>query len=292
MSTVKNITGTIKKKLIQEYEIITADEKIRQRHKDISVRGKQKIYLYIKISPKGLFYLGRFQSRKRKDLTVYTYKGSGYRWVRHLKKHRVKNTDIQTIILYESYDFDEIKMLGSYYSKLFDVVNNDVWANLVKESGLGAPPSESTKEIIRKTNKSRSKTVIQLDLNYNILREWSGVPEIGFKNMSGIYNCIAKDITHTAQGIRWIYKSKYLKLSDQERNPDLNRMVAKIDKSSNTIIDTYSSVLEAATKNSILQASLSSVLNNTVFYSKKDSGKSWTNSTAGGYKWEYVTTKI
>jgi len=276
---------------MKEYAITTADERIRARHKEISVRGKQKIYLYIKISPKGLFYLGRFQSRKRKDLTVYTYKGSGYRWNRHLKKHSVKNTDIQTIILYESYDFDEIKILGSYYSKLFDVVNNDTWANLVEESGLGAPPTESTKEIIRKTNKSRSKTILQLDLDYNVIKEWNGVPEIGYKNMSGIYNCIYKGITHVAEGYRWIYKSKYLKLSDQEKNPELNRIVAKIDKNSNIIIEKYSSVYEAATKNNITRASLSSALNKTLFYSKKDPSKSWTNSTAGGYKWEYITTK-
>ena len=86
-------------------------------------------YLYKKThKTTDLKYLGF----TRKD--PYKYKGSGIRWLLHLKKH---GNDIETEILHETADRDKIQQLGEYYSKLWNVVQSPEWANLKPESGEG-----------------------------------------------------------------------------------------------------------------------------------------------------------
>lgn len=91
----------------------------------------KKTYLYIKQSPKGLLYLGKTVQ------DPYKYEGSGLRWKKHLTLHDFKNKDLQTWILHETFDEDEIKELGLYYSNLFNVVKSDQWANMKEETGEG-----------------------------------------------------------------------------------------------------------------------------------------------------------
>jgi hypothetical protein len=64
----------------------------------------------------------------------YKYKGSGIRWRAHLKKH---GNTVNTEVLYETVNRNEIQVLGEYYSKLWNVVNSPDWANLKPESGEG-----------------------------------------------------------------------------------------------------------------------------------------------------------
>ena len=64
----------------------------------------------------------------------YKYKGSGTRWLAHLKKH---GNIIETEILYETTDRYKIQKLGEYYSNLWNVVYESDWANLKPESGEG-----------------------------------------------------------------------------------------------------------------------------------------------------------
>jgi len=64
----------------------------------------------------------------------YKYKGSGTRWLFHLKKH---GYDIETEILHETTNRDKIQQLGEYYSKLWNVVYSAEWANLKPETGEG-----------------------------------------------------------------------------------------------------------------------------------------------------------
>jgi hypothetical protein len=89
------------------------------------------IYLYVKRSPRGLFYLGK---TKRNP---FEYKGSGLKWKRHLSKYKIKLSDIETWILHETTSEDDLKNMGKYYSKLFNVVDSDSWANLKDEEGDG-----------------------------------------------------------------------------------------------------------------------------------------------------------
>lgn len=90
-----------------------------------------KIYIYVKQSPRGLLYLGKTTQ------DPYLYKGSGIRWKNHLKKYSIKKEDIKTWILHETYSEQEVKELGLIHSKLLDVVNSDMWANMKEESGDG-----------------------------------------------------------------------------------------------------------------------------------------------------------
>jgi hypothetical protein len=111
-----------------------------------------KYYLYIKTSPMGLKYLGK----TIKD--PFTYIGSGKIWQRHLKKHNLTINDITTEIIFETYDLDELARKGLEYSKLFNVVESDDWANLRDETGDGGDTSkfiDYTNPIFHKSDRSK-----------------------------------------------------------------------------------------------------------------------------------------
>jgi hypothetical protein len=101
------------------------------------------IYLYKKThKTTGLQYLGK---TARAD--PYTYPGSGKRWRAHLDKH---GYEFDTEILAESENPSEIAKMGLHYSHLWNVVDDENWANLKPESGDGGTfthTSESKKKI-------------------------------------------------------------------------------------------------------------------------------------------------
>ena len=88
-----------------------------------------KITLYKKTHRKtGLKYLGK---------TIrdpFEYQGSGHRWTRHIAKH---GYEVDTEILLETENPEEIKKWGEYYSKLWNVIESKDWANLKAEQGDG-----------------------------------------------------------------------------------------------------------------------------------------------------------
>lgn len=85
-------------------------------------------YLYVKIHNKtGMRYLGRTAQKKPS-----VYLGSGTYWLRHLKKY---GNDHRTIIIGRYFDLASLRGAGLYYSKLWDVVASDKWANLCLEDG-------------------------------------------------------------------------------------------------------------------------------------------------------------
>ena len=100
-------------------------------------------YLYVKTHNKtGLKYLGKTIQNP------YKYKGSGVYWCRHLSKH---GNDVTTEILKECQNDDEVKYWGQYYSDLWNVVDDNAWANLKPETGEGGSGimTASTKEKIK-----------------------------------------------------------------------------------------------------------------------------------------------
>lgn len=91
-------------------------------------------YLYIKTHNKtGLKYLGKTTSSN-----PHTYPGSGTKWRRHLDKH---GYDYTTEILKECQTKEEVKEWGLYYSNLWNVVDDNSWANLRPETGDGGDTS-------------------------------------------------------------------------------------------------------------------------------------------------------
>ena len=72
----------------------------------------------------------------------YSYCGSDKYWKRHLKKH---GKDITTTILGIYDTNEELAVAGAYYSKLWNVVENKEFANLIPETGQGGFSKEAIK---------------------------------------------------------------------------------------------------------------------------------------------------
>jgi hypothetical protein len=109
-------------------------------------------YLYVKTHKlTGIKYLGQ-TSRD-----PYWYKGSGKRWINILKKY---GGDVDTEVIFESDNKDDIRDKGIYYSNLWNVVEDDNWANIVNEEGTGGNTSDSPnyKEAIKYRDLSKLKT--------------------------------------------------------------------------------------------------------------------------------------
>ena len=109
-------------------------------------------YLYIKThNITGLKYFGKTVQ------DPFKYKGSGTRWLNHIKKH---GYDVTTEILLETDDKKELIKQGLYYSKLWEVDKNDHWANLIMEIGPGrsGPPSDEIRQKISKANTGKIRT--------------------------------------------------------------------------------------------------------------------------------------
>lgn len=87
------------------------------------------IYLYLKEHrTTGMKYLGQT------NRDPFKYKGSGKYWRRHLKAH---GNNVETTIIGEYHTIEELKVAGEYYSKLWNIVESDEWANLIPETGDG-----------------------------------------------------------------------------------------------------------------------------------------------------------
>ncbi len=66
------------------------------------------------------------------------YKGSGEYWRLHLNKH---DRDVEHVWKKLFYDFDEIMEFALSFSEIFNIIDDNAWANLVPEDGVsGHPP--------------------------------------------------------------------------------------------------------------------------------------------------------
>jgi len=88
------------------------------------------IHIYLKThNVTGLKYLGKTER------DPFKYNGSGLFWTRHIKKYGL---DITTKVLGSFENIDEAIECGIYYSKLWNIVDNVEFANLMEESCNGA----------------------------------------------------------------------------------------------------------------------------------------------------------
>jgi hypothetical protein len=105
------------------------------------------IYLYKKThKTTGLKYLGKTIAKD-----PYSYPGSGIYWRRHLELH---GNLVETEILRECKDENELKHWGQYYSNLWNIVESNEWANLIEEAGPGGYWSQESKEKLSQTKKT------------------------------------------------------------------------------------------------------------------------------------------
>jgi|APGre2960657373_1045057.scaffolds.fasta_scaffold61294_2 hypothetical protein len=95
------------------------------------------IYLYVKThNLTGLKYLGKTTHNP------YNYNGSGKYWQRHLKEH---GYSISTEIIFQTKDKEVFKNTAIFYSKLWNIVKSNEWANLTLEEGQGGSTNKGRK---------------------------------------------------------------------------------------------------------------------------------------------------
>jgi hypothetical protein len=120
------------------------------------------IYLYVKTHrTTGMKYLGKTSAEN-----PHKYPGSGKYWKRHVKEH---GNNVDTQIIKECENINDVREWGIYYSELWDVVNSKEWANLCVESGdggarIGASERMRKMRLGKKPwNKGRPMTSIEKD---------------------------------------------------------------------------------------------------------------------------------
>lgn len=140
------------------------------------------IYLYVKThNITGLKYLGSTSQDPHK------YKGSGIYWNLHIKKH---GNDVNTKILGIYETNKELKPIGIYYSKLWNIVESEEWANLTEEAGYGGVPGykKSTEHIekIRQANLNRKK-IYDFSKMTDIQISRIKIKQPGYKHIRPVY---------------------------------------------------------------------------------------------------------
>lgn len=87
--------------------------------------------LYIKRhSVTGKRYFGKSTRQN-----INSYKGSGKKWSNHIKKHGREHVVTEWISDW-FYDKEEIQSFALSFSEIFDIVEDDSWANMKVENGL------------------------------------------------------------------------------------------------------------------------------------------------------------
>lgn len=91
----------------------------------------------------GLKYLCQ---TKRRD--PYKYLGSGIYWKKHIRQH---GKHINTEIIRECKNLEELKYWGVYYSELWNIVSSKEWANLIPESGTGGKTTWGENSVMKRS---------------------------------------------------------------------------------------------------------------------------------------------
>lgn len=170
-------------------------------------------YLYLKESPLGLKYLGKFTIRKnRKKYTVYEYLGSGKIWKQHILKHGFTSADIKTEVLFETTNEEELKKVAKEYSDKFLVAENPQFANMVPEDGanpckyvdFSKRATPEYREKISKALKGKPKSE-QHKANMKTFKKgntpWN-------KGITGVYKQSEGTLEKRKEGIRNFYDNK------------------------------------------------------------------------------------
>jgi len=74
---------------------------------------------------------------------INRYPGSGTYWKKHIKKH---GNNVKTILLFQTESMDDLKHEGIYYSKKWNILESDRFANLKTEEGVSGSYSKETRK--------------------------------------------------------------------------------------------------------------------------------------------------
>lgn len=119
------------------------------------------IYLYVKQHKiTGLKYFGM---TRKKD--PFSYKGSGKRWVKHLKKHGASYYTLSV------WGFDSLYLCSEFamqFSNTNNIVESKDWANLIPENCIrgGVPGTKHTNETKRKISENHKDVSGRNNPNY------------------------------------------------------------------------------------------------------------------------------
>lgn len=189
------------------------------------------LYLYIKTHNKtGFKYLG-----KTNQDDYHSYPGSGTRWKRHLDKH---GYDYNTVILLATEDKEELKETGLFFSKLFNIVKSNEWANFQDEKGDGVSSEFATEENCRRIE---AGTHPFCDPLYN---QKTNAKRQATKKKNGTHNFLGGDIQRNAHNRR-VESGKQLEINAEiskrmkgvAKNGDLHtqKFVNTVDKYGNLV---------------------------------------------------------
>ena len=212
--------------------------------------------LYLKTSPSGLKYLGITS----KD--PFQYYGSGKYWRRHLKHKKVKLSEINTEVLFQTNDLLELQNKGIYYSNLWNIVESKDFANLMPETGYvsmsGYKHSDKTKKVLsekaierKHTEESKKKMSISRRGKSNHMKGRSLSKETRLKLSIAGKNRIVTDlhrlnISDSLRGIKRI---------------NLQKVVCKICPKTLEILEEFESMKLAAKNVNINESGISSAIN-------------------------------
>lgn len=176
----------------------------------------------------GLQYLGYTKQ------DPFKYKGSGKIWRAHIAKH---GYDVTTEVLHRTTNKEEIRVKGSHYSELWNIVESKEWANLKPEEADGGQTS-STEELSErakklwasKKHKTKMQEIHSSDSFKNkmskISKEWCNSPE-GKKKKSEIRKKNLSDPEFVSK-MNLVFKSakykKSLSISAKKRCEDPNEI--------------------------------------------------------------------
>lgn len=136
------------------------------------------IYLYVKTHNKtGLKYLGKTQ----KD-DPHKYSGSGKYWLRHLNEH---GYNYSTAILLSTNDEKELKETGLFFSKLFNVVKSNEWANLIVENGDGID-SDTARKIAVERVENKTHPFLKENRSPNMDKNFSDTKGKTYEEIYGL----------------------------------------------------------------------------------------------------------
>ncbi len=148
----------------------------------------------------------------------------------------------------------------------------------LRKINTGKKNNEKTRKKIS-LNSTVKKRIVQLDLNYIIIKTWNSITEASQSlniSASSISACCRNYKSKTAKNFIWVYENE-MELLIKKPIPLIKKKVQQIDIATNKIINIFESISLASKSTGI---------------SKISEVCTGNRKSAGGYKWEFFDEKL